>query len=99
MSEVVPNALHAELRALIASSRQRLAGAVNAELTRLYWAVSPAPRPTMPASGPFGGHLAGEKAPMMMRCICRPPVLLKHGPPQHRNFMRITSVDLRSTVE
>ena len=31
--------LHAELRALIASSRQRLAGAVNAELTRLYWAV------------------------------------------------------------
>jgi predicted nuclease of restriction endonuclease-like (RecB) superfamily len=39
MSELVPNALHAELRALIASSRQRLAGAVNAELTRLYWAV------------------------------------------------------------
>ena len=32
-------ALHAELRSLIASSRQRLAGAVNAELTRLYWAV------------------------------------------------------------
>ena len=32
-------ALHTELRALIASSRQRLAGAVNAELTRLYWAV------------------------------------------------------------
>jgi len=31
--------LYAELRALIASSRQRLAGAVNAELTRLYWAV------------------------------------------------------------
>jgi predicted nuclease of restriction endonuclease-like (RecB) superfamily len=31
--------LHAELRALIAASRQRLAGAVNAELTRLYWAV------------------------------------------------------------
>jgi hypothetical protein len=28
---------HAELRNLIASSRQRLAGAVNAELTRLYW--------------------------------------------------------------
>ena len=35
----VSEALHAELRALIASSRQRLAGAVNAELTRLYWAV------------------------------------------------------------
>ena len=27
--------LHAKLRSLIASSRQRLAGAVNAELTRL----------------------------------------------------------------
>ncbi len=27
------------LRTLIANSRQRLAGAVNAELTRLYWAV------------------------------------------------------------
>jgi len=34
-----PDALHAELRALIAASRQRLAGAVNAELTRLYWAL------------------------------------------------------------
>jgi predicted nuclease of restriction endonuclease-like (RecB) superfamily len=31
--------LHAELRTLIASSRQRLAGAVNAELTQLYWSV------------------------------------------------------------
>jgi predicted nuclease of restriction endonuclease-like (RecB) superfamily len=31
--------LHAELRTLIANSRQRLAGAVNAELTRLYWSV------------------------------------------------------------
>ena len=40
--KVVPapfNTLHAELRSLIASSRQRLAGAVNAELTRLYWSV------------------------------------------------------------
>lgn len=34
-----PPDLHAELRALIAASRQRLAGAVNAELTRLYWTV------------------------------------------------------------
>jgi predicted nuclease of restriction endonuclease-like (RecB) superfamily len=34
-----PSTLHVELRALIASSRQRLAGAVNAELTRLYWSV------------------------------------------------------------
>ena len=33
------DSLHAELRALIASSRQRLAAAVNAELTRLYWNV------------------------------------------------------------
>ena len=32
----LPVNLHAELRTLIASSRQRLAGAVNAELTRLY---------------------------------------------------------------
>lgn len=31
--------LHAELHSLIASSRQRLAGAVNAELTCLYWSV------------------------------------------------------------
>lgn len=31
--------LHAELRGLIAASRQRLAGAVNAELTRLYWTL------------------------------------------------------------
>ena len=31
--------LHAELRTLIANSRQRLAGEVNAELTRLYWHV------------------------------------------------------------
>jgi DUF1016 N-terminal domain len=39
---VVPapfDTLHAELRSLIASSRQRLAGAVNAELTPLYWSV------------------------------------------------------------
>lgn len=35
----LPTNLHSELRTLIASSRQRLAGAVNAELTRLYWAV------------------------------------------------------------
>lgn len=42
MNQVVPesaNSLHAELRTLIASSRQRLAGAVNAELTSLYWSV------------------------------------------------------------
>ena len=39
MSKLVPNLLHAELRALIASSRQRLVGAVNAGLSRLYWSV------------------------------------------------------------
>lgn len=42
MSQLTPtpaDSLHAELRALIASSRQRLASAVNAELTRLYWTV------------------------------------------------------------
>ena len=32
----LPSHLHAELRTLVTSSRQRLAGAVNAELTRLY---------------------------------------------------------------
>lgn len=42
MNQRIPepaNNLHAELRTLIASSRQRLAGAVNAELTSLYWSV------------------------------------------------------------
>ncbi|MFY7907487.1 MAG: PDDEXK nuclease domain-containing protein [Burkholderiaceae bacterium] len=42
MSRVSPlsaDKLYIELSALIASSRQRLAGAVNAELTRLYWTV------------------------------------------------------------
>lgn len=36
---VVQTTLRAELRTPIASSRQHLAGAVNAELTRLYWSV------------------------------------------------------------
>ena len=46
MSETTQNpvpapadSLHVELRALIASSRQRLAAAVNAEPTRLHWSV------------------------------------------------------------
>ncbi len=34
-----PQDLHAELRALITASRQRLSAAVNAELTLLYWNV------------------------------------------------------------
>lgn len=33
------DSLHAELRALIAASRQRLASTVNAELSRVYWSV------------------------------------------------------------
>lgn len=33
------DALHADLRELIAASRQRLAGAVNAALTQLYWQI------------------------------------------------------------
>jgi predicted nuclease of restriction endonuclease-like (RecB) superfamily len=39
LTPAAPDDLHAELRALIAASRQRLAGTVNAELTRLYWTV------------------------------------------------------------
>ncbi len=40
MSTLAPlEPLHAELRGLIATSRQRLAAAVNAELTCLYWSV------------------------------------------------------------
>ena len=35
----LPTSLHVELRTLIANSRHRLADAVNAELTRLYWVV------------------------------------------------------------
>jgi len=42
-SEVAPagemESLHAELRTLIAASRQRLAAAVNAELSLLYWSI------------------------------------------------------------
>ncbi len=38
-SQPCSQSLHAELRALINIGRQRLAGAVNAELTHLYWAV------------------------------------------------------------
>jgi len=39
LTESVHSTLHAELRALIASSGQRLASTVNAELTRLYWSL------------------------------------------------------------
>lgn len=38
-ADSLPATLHAELRTLITNSHQRLAGAVNAELTRLYWRV------------------------------------------------------------
>ena len=49
-----PESLHTELRALIATSRQRLASAVNAELTRLYWTVG-----QRLASEVLGGERAG----------------------------------------
>ncbi len=54
--------LHAELRSLIANSRQRLAGAVNAELTRLYWAVGERLRTEV---------LGGERAEYGARLIDR----------------------------
>jgi predicted nuclease of restriction endonuclease-like (RecB) superfamily len=38
-NDQLPEQLREELRTLITSSRRRLAGAVNAELTRLYWSV------------------------------------------------------------
>lgn len=55
-----PESLHAELRALIAASRQRLAGAVNAELTRLYWTVG-----QRLASEVLGGERAGYGARLL----------------------------------
>lgn len=54
MASTSPDNLHAELRALISASRQRLAGAVNAELTRLYWTVG-----QRLASEVLGGERAG----------------------------------------
>jgi predicted nuclease of restriction endonuclease-like (RecB) superfamily len=54
--------LHAELRTLIASSRQRLAGAVNAELTRLYWSVG-----QRLASDVLGGERAQYGSQLMAR--------------------------------
>ena len=55
-----PESLHAELRALIEASRQRLAGAVNAELTRLYWTVG-----QRLASEVLGGERAGYGARLL----------------------------------
>ncbi len=55
-----PDDLHAELRALIAASRQRLAGAVNAELTRLYWNVG-----QRLAAEVLGGERAGYGARLL----------------------------------
>jgi hypothetical protein len=60
---VVPapfDTLHAELRSLIASSRQRLAGAVNAELTQLYWSVGQRLRTEV-----LGGARAGYGAKLL----------------------------------
>ncbi|WP_310461808.1 PDDEXK nuclease domain-containing protein [Sphaerotilus sp.] len=39
LEPAAPETLHTELRGLIAASQQRVAGAVNVELTRLYWTV------------------------------------------------------------
>jgi hypothetical protein len=69
MSETTPNllpapadSLHAELRALITSSRQRLAGAVNAALTRLYWSVGHRLRTEVLGEGSasYGAQLLGQ---------------------------------------
>lgn len=65
MSELMPqpaDRLHAELRALIASTRQRLAGAVNAELTRLYWTVG-----QRLANEVLGGERASYGSQLMAR--------------------------------
>lgn len=58
----LPTGLHAELRSLIASSRQRLAGAVNAELTRLYWSVG-----QRLATEVLGGERAQYGSQLMVR--------------------------------
>lgn len=55
-----PDNLHADLRALITASRQRLAVAVNAELTRLYWTVG-----QRLASQVLGGERAGYGARLL----------------------------------
>jgi predicted nuclease of restriction endonuclease-like (RecB) superfamily len=57
-----PDPLHAELRALIAASRQRVASAVNAELTRLYWTVG-----QRLASEVLGGERAQYGSQVMAR--------------------------------
>lgn len=65
MSELMPqpaDRLHAELRALIANSRQRLAGAVNAELTRLYWTLG-----QRLATEVLGGERASYGSQLMAR--------------------------------
>lgn len=56
---LAPEALHAELRALIAASRQRLSAAVNAELTLLYWNVGRRihAQVLQQARADYGGHL------------------------------------------
>ncbi len=54
--------LHAELRALIAASRQRVATTVNAELSRLYWTVG-----QRLATEVLGGERARYGAQLMAR--------------------------------
>ena len=56
------DALHAELRGMIASSRTRLAAMVNSELTRLYWCVGERLRREV---------LGGERAAYGARIVAR----------------------------
>ena len=56
------DALHAELRSMIARSRTRLAAMVNSELTRLYWSVGERLR---------RGALGGERAAYGARIVAR----------------------------
>jgi hypothetical protein len=58
------DSLHAELRAPIASSRQRRAGAVNAELTRLYWAVGERLRTEV-----LGGVDRAKYGDQLIKCV------------------------------
>ena len=56
------DALHAELRNLIAQRRTRLAAMVNSELTRLYWSVGERLRREV-----LGGERAGYGAKVVAR--------------------------------
>ncbi|MFC5771723.1 DUF1016 N-terminal domain-containing protein [Thauera sinica] len=67
--------LHAELRALIASSRQRLAGAVNAELTRLYWTIGQRLDAEV-----LGGERASYGTALLDQCVIHPNTTTQSDP-------------------